>query len=203
MDKMFLYLYKGNNKESKRRNLMIGKLVSNVVKKAVNTVPIKTVGRTIVSKGNGQKRVIVEGFSGRNLEPESYFQLVNQKNFLNLRPIVGGFTGKNSAKVMTGMPGRGFVRFFPNFRLPRMSRHIVHDVNSSRVEIKGFTNEAAQAAPSIKKISSTSNQAPKKIELAQERVVVQGFGGNSATPVYKTVEQNNPKPRTVIKGFLG
>lgn len=32
---------------------MIGKLVSNVVKKAVNTVPIKTVGRTIVSKGNG------------------------------------------------------------------------------------------------------------------------------------------------------
>lgn len=181
---------------------MIGKVISNAVKNVAKSVPINTIGRTIVSKGNGQRRVIIEGFGGRNLEPESYFKLVDIRNMSNLRPVISGFTGKFKVKQMTAWPGKGFVRFFPKFRLPKMSRHIVHDINSSRIEIKGFSADAAQNAPSIKKINSTSN-SPKKIELAQERVVIQGFGGNPTKPVYKKIDTTNPKPRTVIKGFLG
>ncbi len=40
-------------------------------------------------------------------------------------------------------------------------------------------------------------------EVATERVVVQGFGGNSANKIYKPIEQNKNTPRTVVKGFLG
>lgn len=40
-------------------------------------------------------------------------------------------------------------------------------------------------------------------EVATERVVVQGFGGNSANKIYKLIEQNKNTPRTVVKGFLG
>src|SRR5574344_2662582 len=45
--------------------------------KAVSTcTPLRTFARTI-AKGNGQRRVIVEGFAGRNFDPIEHFKLMD------------------------------------------------------------------------------------------------------------------------------
>ena len=100
---------------------MLGKILFGVIKKSTRRLPIKTFGRTIASKGNGQRRFIVEGFSGRNIEPSSHFMRLARLNQANQRPVIKGFNphyNEFQGTIVKPMPSkinRGGVKFFPNF----------------------------------------------------------------------------------------
>lgn len=177
------------------------------VKKAVKPMA-PMIGRTIKRVGNGQPRVIVKGFGGTNLgthTPGKSGQLMNSPF---LRPVVMGFAGqpgKVYLKPITASLDKARLIFFPNFRTPMMTRHVVYDVRTTRRVVLGFNvNDLVKS----KFVTSgtkmpTPNTPLKPPEVATERVVVQGFGGNSANKIYKPIEQNKNTPRTVVKGFLG
>lgn len=164
------------------------------------------IGRTIKRVGNGQARVIVSGFGGPNLDPITHNLLVQSRIMQNVRPVVKGFLGKPGKvylKPMTAFPNRGQVRFFPNFRTPTMKRHVVYDVRTTRQAVPGFTIEGDIKPRLVTKGTNipSLNNPIKPPEIATERVVVHGFGGNSANKIYKPVAKNNNTPRTVVKGF--
>ena len=163
-------------------------------------------GRTIRQAGNGKERVVVGGFTGPNLDTVNHNKLVQRRISMNIRPVVTGFTGIPGIirfKQMTGMPNRGWVRFFPNFRLPKMTRHVVSDVKTSRKVVTGFSSDVSK-----EKIVTKGNIVPspanpvKPPEVATERVVVQGFGGNPQNKITKPLNpQKNDSPRTIVRGF--
>ena len=163
-------------------------------------------GRTIRQTGNGKPRVVVGGFSGPNLDAVNHNKLVQIRNIMNVRPVVTGFSGRAGLvklKQMTGMPNRGWVRFFPNFRLPKMTRHVVSDVKTSRKVVTGFSSDVSK-----EKIVTKGNIVPSPAnpvgppEVATERVVVQGFSGNPQNKIIKPLNpQKNDSPRTIVKGF--
>ena len=176
-----------------------------IVKAARQTAPKTVFGRAIKQAGNGKSRVIVGGFTGPNLDAVNHNKLVQRRISMNIRPVVTGFTGIPGVlklKQMTGMPNRGGLRFFPNFRLPKMTRHVVHDIQTTRKAVVGFTTENMQKTDFVTNGSPiVPGQPVKKPEVVTERVVVQGFGGNSAQKIYKTMEQDKNTQRTVVKGF--
>lgn len=173
----------------------------NAARKTVKTQSIPRVfGRAIKQTGNGMRRQIISGFGGPNLD-ENHFKLLNYYAQRNIRPIIAGFTGpKNSARYITAQPGRAIMRFFPNFQMPKMQRHVVFNVETKRIAVKGFTDSAE---PGIKIVSNGTPGAAKiaaeKVTPATERVVIQGFGGNSAEKIMKPIDRNSP--RTFVKGF--
>ena len=179
---------------------MLGtKLLSTAFKvtRAVQKRIAPTFTKTICSKGNGQRRVIVSGFNGANLD-ENHFKLLDLYNRLNVRPIIAGFTGqKGMGRRLTATPGCGFTKFFPNFRLPRMSRHVVYDVQTQRQAIKGFSCDTTPEI--VKRGTPQTAQTLQRPQIATERIVIQGFGGDTSKPVYKQINPN--EKRTVIKGF--
>lgn len=176
-----------------------------IVKAARQTAPKTVFGRAIKQAGNGKSRVIVGGFTGPNLDAVNHNKLVQRRISMNIRPVVTGFTGIPGVlklKQMTGMPNRGGLRFLPNYRLPKMTRHVVHDIQTTRKAVVGFTTENMQKTDFVTNGSPiVPGQPVKKPEVVTERVVVQGFGGNSAQKIYKTMEQDKNTQRTVVKGF--
>ncbi len=183
---------------------MIGKLIGQVIRKtAPKITKLNVYARTIASKGNGQRRAIIKGFGGANLEETSHFNRLTNLNFWNLRPVVTGFAsdGKFYAKRISLPQNRARMRFFQNNNNLKMSRHVVHDIPSTRIQVKGFCTHDKNITGSL---PTQPVKLPTKDEIfAQERVVVQGFGGNSAKPIYKQMDNTNSKPRTVVKGFGG
>lgn len=168
-------------------------------------IPAVTFGRTISQKGNGIQRVVVKGFGNGNLDTY-HFRMTAFDNMLNRRPVIKGFTGQEGFAGISGIPGRGRVKFFPNFQTPNMKRHIVYDIQPPRTQVQGFRDLAGES-----KIASEAPKTPialpKREDLiAKERVVIQGFGGNNNTaskPIYKPLETDNGTPRTIVKGFRG
>lgn len=167
----------------------------------------KLFARTI-SRGNGQRRVIVSGFSGANLQPESHFRSVDCRNMFNYRPVIKGFNPKYInydymvTKHMTALPGKGIVRFFPQWQNPKMTRHVVYDIQPPRVAVKGFNMDHSTGVKITGEMPKQPVTLPSGKELiANERVVIQGFSGDSSKPVLKQMDLNNNKPRTVVKGF--
>ena len=178
------------------RALPIGDGIMGRVAKRINTF-----GRTVAQKGNGQRRVIISGFTGQNLNPAEHFSYIDKMNSLNLRPIIRGFSNSDIyAQRMSGTPLRGFVKFMPRKQNPKMKRHIVYDVEPPRIVVKGFSDSSTAIKITGHPLSpATKLPAPKDL-IAQKRVVVQGFVTNSAEPVYKDIDLT-PKTRTVVKGF--
>lgn len=81
----------------------------------------------------------------------------------------------------------------------RMSRHLVFDFLSPRIAVKVFSNDTQKGVRVVGEPPKPSVTLPKREELiAQERVVIQGFGGK---PVYKKMDTANSESRKVIKGF--
>lgn len=171
--------------------------------KAVSTcTPLRTFARTI-AKGNGQRRVIVEGFAGRNFDPIEHFKLMDLRIAMNFRPVIGGFTGRFGLKQITARPNTGFLRFYSQTQRPNMTRHLVYDIQPPRIAIRGF-NCTSTGPKIVGEIPKGPVTLPKAKEIyADERVVIQGFGGDAQKPVYKKMDLTNSTPRKVIKGFGG
>ena len=177
------------------------------VTRKTTTAPIMTFCRSIF-KGNGQ-RTIVSGFTGPNLDAATHFNFLNNLRIRNLRPVIRGFGNQYDhipgmlVRKMSGLPGQTKLKWFPNFRIPRMTRHVVYDISQSRTVVSGFQNELKQVTQSA--VNTKPVKLPTGRELfAEERVVVQGFSKNtSTTPVTKKMDLTNSNPRVVIKGFGG
>ncbi len=167
-----------------------------VIGKSVRKKIAPTYARTIVQKGNGERRAIISGFSGPNLD-EGHFKLLNFYKNMNYRPVIAGYTGKKGMARLSALPGRGFLRFFPMLKNPRMSRHVVYDVQTQRKAIKGFSFNTNQEI--VKIGPAQTSQTIQKPQIATERVVVQGYTKNSTEPVMKKVEPSSQ--RVVVKGF--
>ena len=155
------------------------------VKKTIPKAPI--IARTIRQAGNGQPRVVVRGFTGPNLDI-SYFMELYKLNSLNIRPVITGFAdtgGKSFFKYITAARGRGFVKFFPRFRTPKMTRHVVYDVQTARKAVPGFVCDRA-VQPEIvthgTKITSPTNPIHSPA-IARKRDFVEGFGGKFSKQV--------------------
>ena len=175
-----------------------------IVKAARQTAPKTVFGRAIKQAGNGKSRVIVGGFTGPNLDKIQHNNLLQMLNIMNVRPVVKGFAvtpGKIHVQKLLNQ-NTGVLRFLPNYRLPKMTRHVVHDIQTTRKAVVGFGTENMQKTDFVTNGSPiVPGQPVKKPEVVTERVVVQGFGGNSAQKIYKTMEQNKNTQRTVVKGF--
>lgn len=209
---MFLYLYRGFTKEKGKLSMIGQKLFNAAVTMARKTAPkqaaIRTFSRTIASKGNGQQRVIVSGFGGPNLNADTHFKMLDYMRKFNYRPVVKGFNYKLMdykpmiAKPLTGRPGTGQVKFFSQGRNIRMSRHVVYDFQPPRIAVQGFSNEVQKGVKVVGEPLKPSVTLPKREELiAQERVVIQGFGGDASKSVYKKMDSANTEARKVIRGF--
>ena len=204
--KMFLIIYK-DTKLKVKGDIMLGKILFGVIKKSTRRLPIKTFGRTIASKGNGQRRFIVEGFSGRNIEPSSHFMRLARLNQANQRPVIKGFNphyNEFQGTIVKPMPSkinRGGVKFFPNFSTTRITRHIVHDNQKNRIKVSGFRPNDTNTQ-TVQQNTSIQLQAKDDLK-AKERIVVQGFRGDASKPLFKQLDTSNATPRAVVKGFLG
>ena len=177
-------------------------------KSNLNRPAINTFSRAIKSNGNGQQRVIVSGFGGPNLNAEWHFRQIDFQHRFNYRPVVKGFNQNLRGydgmitKHLSGKPGAGQLKFFPRGRSMRMSRHLVFDLLPHRIAVKGFSNDAQKGVKVVGEPPKPSVTLPKREELiAQERVVIQGFGGDASKPVYKKMDTANSESRKVIKGF--
>lgn len=183
---------------------MIWKLIAKNITKNISKNPsLNVFARRIVSKGNGQRRVIIKGFGGANINEANYFSRIDNFNFWNLRPVVTGFSKEERSLVRRiSLPqNKANIRFFPNYKSPKMSRHVVYDIPTKRIQVQGFGSHTESVTGSI---PTEQIKLPTKDEIiAQERIVVQGFGGDSSKPIYKKMNNDNSKPRTVIKGFSG
>ena len=114
------------------------------------------------------------------------------------RKVIAGFTGKTNEYKLTVPSFMSRVKFFPCFRIP-FSRHYVANTTTARNVVSGFSTSATKE---IKVNKAIPNLQP--VPIGQDkRIVIQGFGGNSANPIYKQVEQKPSTPRTVVKGFIG
>lgn len=183
---------------------MINKIIAKTITKSIPKNPsLNVFARKIVSKGNGQRRTIVKGFGGVNLDETNHFNKIDNFNFWNIRPVVTGFSneGRPLVKKISLPQNKANIRFFPNYKSLRISRHFVYDIPTQRVQVKGFGGNTETVTGSI---PTKPVKLPTRDEiLAQERVVVQGFGGDSTKPIYKKMDNSNSTPRTVVKGFLG
>ena len=166
-------------------------------KKVVRKTPI--IARSIINKGNGQLRTVVKGFGNGNLTADDVLKYAknNSSIFGSFRKVVAGFTGKTGElqRVLPSMMSR--VKFFPGFRIPKLTRHYVANANSARNVVNGFSTSTNKA---LKVNKALPNRKPVQM-FQQERVVIQGFGGDSTKPVYKKTELKPTTQRTVVKGF--
>lgn len=157
----------------------------------------QTFSRTIKQQGNGLKRTVVSGFNGPNLD-EIHFKRLSVLEQANARVVISGFGGqKGLFKRISGIPNRGFVRFFPISKSNRIQRHVVYDVPTQRKVVNGFSLSSDPIIVS----KGTPNVPFQKPQIATERVVVQGFGGNTSKPIYKQMPTEE-KTRTIVKGFM-
>ena len=183
---------------------MIGKILAkNITKTIPNNSTLNVFARRIASKGNGQRRAIIKGFSNANIDETNYFSRIDSFNFWNLRPVVTGFSKEERSLVRRiSLPqNKANIRFFPNYKLPNISRHVVYDIPTQRIQVQGFGSHTEAVTGSI---ATKPIKLPTKDEIiAQERIVVQGFGGDASKPIYKKMNNDNSKPRTVVKGFSG
>lgn len=206
---MFLYLYRGFTKETGELSMIGQKLFNAAVTMARKAAPkqaaIRTFSRTIASKGNGQQRVIVSGFGGPNLDADTHFKMLDYLRKFNYRPVVKGFN--QNLQVYKGiigkkMPGNQRLKFFPRYRGKGVSKHIVPDIQPQRIAVQGFSNEVQKGVKVVGGPIKQPVTLPKREELiAQERVVIQGFGGDASKPVYKKMDSANTEARKVIRGF--
>jgi len=161
------------------------------------------ISRTIRQTGNKMPRTIIKGFTGPNIEAKEHFRKLFNLQCRNIRPIIAGFTGRPNMGRLNTVPGnKAFVKFFPKFRIPKMTRHVVFDVKTSRISVTGFKNATPEIITNGSFVPTPVNPLQRP-EIATERVVIQGFGGNSSKPVIKQVPTAQISPRTVVKGFLG
>lgn len=173
--------------------------VLNAGKRILPQTAPKVFARTI-AKGSG-RRNIVSGFTGANLD-ENHFKWLEYLYKRNIRPVIAGFSGaKNKGRYITAMPGRGFVKFFPNYNTGKMSKHVVYDIQTQRTAVNGFQT-AGNTLSVVTKGNTVLNPAAQiqNPAAAAERIVIQGFGGNSAEKIYKPMDANSK--RTVVKGFM-
>ncbi len=183
----------------------------NAARRAVTqkttTAPIMKFCRSIF-RGRGQ-RTIVSGFTGPNLDASTHFNFLYNLRIRNLRPVIRGFGNQYDhipgmlVKQIPGLPGQTRLKWFPNFRIPNITRHVVYDLQPQRKVIAGFTKDIAENTKG--QIYTKPVKIPTGKELvAEERVVIQGFSTNtSTTPVTKKMDLTNSNPRVVVKGFGG
>ena len=179
----------------------------NAAKSGYNCARSKFVTRMIRSEGNGQRRFIVKGFDGPNLDAKTHFVWLEILKKFNHRPVVTGFTSNlPPKKIMTvplsSPPDRALTRFFAGFNTPQLSRHVVHDIKPPRTVVQGFCTEA-KSAVAVSDTVIKPVKLPSCNELmAKERIVVQGFTSNpSSTPVKKTMDTTPATERVVVQGF--
>ena len=186
---------------------MFGIELVNTVRNSVQIPPapyVKKIARSIMQNGNGQQRVVVCGFTGPNIDLKECLENSDLLVKYGWRYAVKGFNNINAGTALHTCNQRQKLRFFPNFNIPKLLRHIVYDFQPQRTVVKGFQQNAVEGIEHTgSSILPAGFALPKRTDLlANERVVVQGFGKHTASEAAKkTMDLTNTTPRVVVKGF--